>query len=85
MCTVGKVTGLALPCVQAINEGQWWVWQRQQQRHSEPSPSGRQHFLDLVVEGRGRGKFVCYVLDVVITVVCALLLFKSNLPLPSKI
>lgn len=28
LCTIGKVIELALPCVQPINEGHWWVWQR---------------------------------------------------------
>lgn len=54
-------------------EGQWWVWQRQQLRLTELSPSRRQHFW--TASGReGGGKCVCDVPDTfVITVVCALL------------
>ena len=28
-CTIGKVIGLALACVQTGSEGHWWVWQGQ--------------------------------------------------------
>ncbi|XP_014643692.1 PREDICTED: sodium/potassium-transporting ATPase subunit beta-3 [Ceratotherium simum simum] len=61
ICIVGKVTGLALPCVQAINEGQWWVWRRRQQRPTEPSPS-RRSTSGLVVEGRERGLILLFYL-----------------------